>query len=36
MSTFDFGALINFFVAMFDAFKKLFAKLGFDPTKEEA
>ncbi len=36
MSTFDFTALIKFLTSLFEAFMNLFAKLGFDPTEEDA
>lgn len=35
MSSFDFTALLKFLGALFDAFMKLFAKLGFDLGGEE-
>lgn len=35
MSSFDFTALLKFLGALFDAFMKLFAKLGFDFGGEE-
>ena len=34
MSTFDFGALINFLTSVFEALMGLFKKLGFDPAAD--